>query len=65
MYEIALFDKADVGQDQIRVVGRDTGPSIPHTSRLFDGQTDIKKLLFWVSLWLYRDSDGVPLGHRW
>ena len=37
VYEIALLDQADVGQDQIRVFGKETGPSIIHTSRLFDG----------------------------
>ena len=37
VYEIASLDPAEVGQDQSRVVGRDTGPSIPHTSHLFDG----------------------------
>ena len=34
--EIAL-DPAEIGQDKNRVVRGDTGPSIPHTSHLFDG----------------------------
>ena len=38
--EIAPLDPAEIGQDQNRVVRGDTGPSIPHTSHLFDGQVD-------------------------
>ena len=37
VYEIAPLDPAEKGEDQSRVVGRVTRPSIPHTSHLFDG----------------------------
>ena len=37
---IAPLDPAEIGQDQNRVVRVDTGPSIPHTSHLFDGYVD-------------------------
>ena len=30
------LDPAEEGQDQGRVVGGDTGPSVPHTSHIFD-----------------------------
>ena len=32
MREIAPLNPGQVGQDKSRVVGEDTGPSIPHTS---------------------------------
>ena len=35
--EIAPLDPAEIGQDKNRVVRGDTGPSISHTSHLFDG----------------------------
>ena len=35
MLKIALLDPAYVGQDQSRVVGEDTGPSVPYTSHVF------------------------------
>ena len=34
--EIALLDPFKVGQDQTRVVGGDTEPSVPYTSHVFD-----------------------------
>ena len=34
--EIAPLNPGEVGQDQSRVVGEDTGPSVPHTSLIFD-----------------------------
>ena len=34
--EIALLDPAKKEQDKDRVVGGDTGPSVPHTSHIFD-----------------------------
>ena len=35
--EIAPLDPDVIGQNKNRVVRGDTGPSIPHTSHLFDG----------------------------
>ena len=40
VYEIAPLDPAEKGEDQSRVVGWVTRPSVPHTSHLFDGQVD-------------------------
>ena len=34
--KIDPLDPAEVGQDQSRVLGGDTGPPVPHTSHLFD-----------------------------
>ena len=34
--EIAPLDPAEKEKDQGRVVGGDTGPSVPHTSHIFD-----------------------------
>ena len=34
--EIAPLNPGEVGEDQSRVVGADTGPSIPHTSHAFN-----------------------------
>ena len=45
-------------------MGGDTGPTVPHTSHLFDGWVDKERHLFWVYLWLFGGSDGVPLGCR-
>ena len=36
MRAIAPLNPGEVGQDQSRVVGEDTGPSIDHTSQAFD-----------------------------
>ena len=36
--EIALLNPGEVGQDQSRVVGEDTGPSLAHTSQIFDNK---------------------------
>ena len=37
----APLDPAEVGQDlQSRVVGRDTGPPVPHASHIFDNLVD-------------------------
>ena len=36
----APLDPAEVGQDQSRVVGWDTWPSVLHTSHIFDTQDD-------------------------
>ena len=44
MCEIAPLDPDEVGQDQSRVVDGDTGPSVSHTSHLFEGKTDKEKL---------------------
>ena len=44
--EIAPLDPAEIGQDQSRVAGGDTGPSIPHSAHLFDKE----KLVLGVSL---------------
>ena len=38
--KIAPLDPAEVGQDQSRVLGGDTGPPVPHISHLFDVQAD-------------------------
>ena len=43
MCDIALLDPAGVGQDQRRAVGGVTGPSVPHTSHIFDGYMDKEK----------------------
>ena len=64
MHEIALLDLAKVGKEQLRVVGGDTGISVPHTSHVFDNQADKEKLLLWAYLWLFRGYNGVPLGYR-
>ena len=42
MHEIALLDLAKVGKEQLRVVGGDTGISVPHTSHVFDNQAEEK-----------------------
>ena len=34
--EIVPLNPGEVGQDQSRVVGEDTGPSLAHTSQIFD-----------------------------
>ena len=34
--EIDPLDPAEEGQDNDRVMGGDTGPSVPHTSHIFD-----------------------------
>ena len=62
MGEISPLDPAEVGQDQSRVMGGDTWPSILNISHLFDNKGDKVKLLFWAYLWWFGGSDGVPLG---
>ena len=37
VHVIAPLDPAKVGPDQSSVVGRDTEPSVPHTSHMFNG----------------------------
>ena len=46
MHEIALLDLAKVGKEQLRVVGGDTGISVPHTSHVFDNKAEKEELLF-------------------
>ena len=38
------LDPTDIGQDRNRVVGGDIGPSVPHTSHLFDVWVGKEKL---------------------
>ena len=65
LVEITPKDPAEIGQDQSRVMGGDTGPSVLYTSHLFDNKADKEKLLYWVHLWSFGGSDGVPLHRRW
>ena len=37
VHVIAPLDPAEIGSDQSRVKGRDTEPTVPHTSHMFDG----------------------------
>ena len=62
MHEIALLDLAKVGKEQIRVVGGDTGISVPHTSHVFDNQADKEKLYCYgrISACL-----GAAMGSPW
>ena len=39
------LDPAEVRQDKNRVVGGGIGPSVPHTSYIFDNQADQRKNL--------------------
>ena len=64
MHEIALLDLAKVGKEQIRVLGWDTGISVPHTSHVFVCKGENEKLLFWAYLWLFRGYNGDPLCYR-
>ena len=64
MHEIALLDLAKVGKEHIRVVGGDTGISVPHTSHVFDNQADKEKLYCNGRIGLFRGYNGVPLGCR-
>ena len=53
--EIAPLGPAEVGQDQIRVVGGDTRPSIPYASHILGGLGGHRyTLLFWVYHWLFK-----------
>ena len=45
MGKISLLDSGEVGQDQSRVLGGDTGPPVPHTSHLFDDASDVLQIL--------------------
>ena len=62
MCEISPLDPAEVGRDQSRVVGGDTGSVVPLTNHLFYVLAVKEKLLFWAYLWLFKGSDGVSLG---
>ena len=50
MCKIAPLDPAEEGQDQNRVVGGDTGPSVAHTSLILDALADKKKHGLGISL---------------
>ena len=45
-----MLDPAKVGKDQNRVVGGDTGISVPHTSHVFDRRTKKNFVVMGVSL---------------
>ena len=58
MCVIVHLEPAEVRQDQSRVVGGDTGPSVAHTNNIFDTLAD-KKNMVWAYLWFFGGSDGV------
>ena len=62
MHEIALLDLAKVGKEQIRVVGGDTGISVPHTSHVFDNQADKEKLYCYGRI---SGCLGATMGSPW
>ena len=60
--EFAPINPDEVGQDQSRVVGGNTEPSVPQTSHILDALAD-KEILSCLKacLWFLGSSDGVPL----
>ena len=53
MCVIVHLEPSEVRQDQSRVVGGDTGPSVAHTNHIFDTLADKKKHGLGVSLVLW------------
>ena len=62
MSKIAPLGPAEAGQEQSRVLGGDTGPSILYASHILD--TCVDKEIIWEYYWLFKGSDGVPFGCR-